>query len=66
MESDNLNLLKGFFVSDVFYWTYADSLAADRRAQLSNGYNPNFASQWCEEAKKQGYIFIVDIAGYGN
>lgn len=66
MEADDLNSLSGFFVSDVFYWTYADTVAADERVQRDNGYNPDYASGWGEEAKRQGYIFIVDVAGYGN
>lgn len=66
MEVDDLNSLSGFFVSDVFYWTYADTVATDERAQRDNGYNPDYASGWGEEAKRQGYIFIVDVAGYGN
>ena len=66
METDNLDNLKGFFVSDVFYWTYEDTVAADERAQRDNGYNPDYVSGWGEEAKRQGYIFIVDVAGYGN
>ena len=66
METNNLNSLSGFFVSDVFYWTYADTVAADERALRDNGYNPDYASGWGEEAKKQGYIFIVDVAGYGT
>lgn len=66
MEADNLDNLNGFFVGDVFYWTYADTVAADERAQRDNGYNPDYVSGWGEEAKKQGYIFIVDVAGYGN
>lgn len=66
MEVDDLNSLSGFFVSDVFYWTYADTVAADQKAQLKNGINPNYAAKWGAEAKQQGYIFIVDVAGYGN
>lgn len=66
MVEDDLNSLSGFFVGDVFYWTYADTVAADERTLRDDGYNPNYASGWSEEAKKQGYIFIVDVAGYGN
>ena len=25
-----------------------------------------YASKWCDDARKQGYIFIVNIAGYGK
>lgn len=66
MDVENIDILNGFFVSDVFYWTYEDTLAADRRAEEGTGYNPNFASGWFDEAKKQGFIFIVNIAGYGK
>ena len=66
MEADEIELLTGFFVSDVFYWTYDDTVNADRHAEEKTGKNPNFASRWSPEAKKQGYIFIVNIAGYGN
>lgn len=65
METKGLNILNGLFVSDVFYWTYQDSLDADTRNR-QNGKPTNFASGWSEDAKKQGYIFIVGIAGYGN
>ena len=66
MEADDIELLTGFFVSDVFYWTYDDTLVADRHAEEETGRNPNYASGWSQDAKKQGYIFIVNIAGYGN
>ena len=66
MESDDIEFLTGFFVSDVFYWTYDDTLVADRHAEEKTGRNPNYASGWSQEAQKQGYIFIVNIAGYGK
>lgn len=66
METDNIEILTGFFVSDVFYWTYDDTLAADRHAQKKTKINPNYASGWSQKAQKQGYIFIVNIAGYGK
>lgn len=66
MEDEDIGQLNGFFVSDVFYWTYEDTLAADRRAKEETGINPNFAAGWCDEAKNNGFIFIVDIAGYGH
>ena len=31
MEKMDISQLKGFFVSDVFYWTYEDTVAADER-----------------------------------
>ncbi|MBR8720750.1 ATP-dependent DNA helicase Rep [Bacteroides pyogenes] len=65
MDYDEIKILQGYFVSDVFYWTYQDSILADQRNLRVNGYSTDYASKWCEEAKKQGYIFIVSISGYG-
>ena len=66
MDDERINRLQGFFVSDVFYWTYEDSLLADQRNLRVNGYSTDYASKWCEDAKEQGFIFIVSISGYGN
>ena len=66
MDDDEIKVLQGYFVSDVFYWTYQDSLLADQRNLRVNGYSTDYASRWCEEAKQQGFIFIVSISGYGN
>jgi hypothetical protein len=66
MDEKKINLLNGFFVSDVFYWTYEDTIAVDKRIEKEKGKNHNFASGWCEDARNQGYVFIVNIAGYGN
>lgn len=66
MKESNIRRLTGFFISEVFYWTYEDTVAADRRIEKESGYSPDYASKWSDKAKKQGYIFIVDIAGYGQ
>ena len=66
MDSENINYLQGFFVSDVFYWTYQDSIIADQRNLRLRGYETDYASKWCDAAKQQGFIFIVSISGYGN
>ena len=66
MKESNIRCLTGFFISEVFYWTYEDTVAADRRIEKESGYSPDYASKWSDVAKKQGYIFIVDIAGYGQ
>ena len=75
METDDVELLTGFFVSDVFYWTYQDTVKSDERRMSEYQSNPGtfyyrqpelYASKWCDDARKQGYIFIVNIAGYGN
>lgn len=59
-EEDGIEFLKGFFVSNIFVWTYEDTIASDK----ANG--TDFASKWSPEAKKQGHINIVQIAGFGN
>ena len=66
MDDGNIRFLQGFFVSDVFYCTYQDSVLADQRNLRVNGYSTDYASKWCDEAKNQGFIFIVSISGYGN
>ena len=75
METDNIERLTGFFVSDVFYWTYQDTVNSDKRRMSEYLSNPGkfhykqpvlYASKWCSDAREQGYIFIVNIAGYGK
>lgn len=75
METENKETLTGFFVSDVFYWTYQDTENSDKRRLSEFQSNPSkfyyrqpelYASKWCSEAHDQGYIFIVNIAGYGK
>ncbi len=75
MDEKNIRHLDGFFVSDIFYWTYQDTLNADKKRLNDYINNPEkydyrepneYASNWCEDAKKQGYIFIVSISGYGH
>ena len=52
--------LKNFFVSNVFVWTYEDTLNSDA-ANTSD-----FANRWSEEAKQKGFIYVVQIAGFGT
>ncbi len=75
MDVEEIDSLNGFYVSDVLYWTYQDTLNSDKRRLEEYQkyperyrYNPPvaYASKWCEGAKKQGYIYIVTISGYGN
>ena len=75
MEAENKDILTGFFVSEVFYWTYEDTQKSDERRMAEYLKNPGkyryrqpemYAPKWCEDAKKQKFIFIVNIAGYGN
>ncbi|MGN0236281.1 MAG: DEAD/DEAH box helicase [Paludibacteraceae bacterium] len=56
----NVKKLHGFFISDVFAWSYEETKEADVR----NG--TDFADKWCPMAQQQGFITIVQIAGYGE
>ncbi len=59
-EEDGKTSLNDFFVSNVFVWTYEDTLASDKVN------NTDFAARWSPKAKQQGYINIVQIAGFGT
>ena len=48
--------LPGFYVSDICAWTYQDTEATG---------NPDFINNWGPKSKKQGYIYVVQIAGIG-
>jgi hypothetical protein len=75
MDDGKLHILNGFYISDVFYWTFEDTQKSDKKRMTEYLKNPGkykykepekYASKWCEGAKKQGFIFIVSISGYGN
>ena len=51
--------LSGFVVNEVVVWTYEDTCKFDTENTT------NFAKDWCPEARKKGYIYLVDFAGYG-
>jgi len=49
----------GFVVNEVVVWTYEDTCKFDSENDT------NFANDWCQEARNQGYIYLVDFAGFG-
>ena len=59
-KNDGIRNLRNFFVSNVFVWTHEDTLNSD----ITN--NSSFADNWCEAAKQKGYIYVVQIAGFGT
>ena len=59
-NANGIKKLKGFFVSDVSVWTYEDTLKSD------GAKGTHFAEEWCEAARKFGYIYVVQIAGFGT
>ena len=54
------NILTGFLVSSIERYTYEETLKYDEKN------NTDFAESWCNEAKKRGYIYLVDFAGFGK
>ena len=52
--------LNGFYISDICVWTYEETVKADAL------HGTNFADSWCEDAKKKGYVYVVQIAGFGT
>lgn len=74
-KDDDIRSLGNFFVSNVFIWTYDDTLIADERAQEEYQRNPakykykqpkRYALDWSDDAKRKQYIYIVQIAGFGT
>lgn len=59
-KEDGVAALKDFFVSNVYVWTYEDTLASDE------ANNTDFALKWSAKAKEQRFINIVQIAGFGT
>lgn len=59
-RANNVYKLTDFFVSNVFVWTYEDTVNSD----VAN--NTDFAKHWSEEAKQIGSIYVVQIAGFGT
>lgn len=51
--------VSGFVVNEVVVWSFDDTLKFD----AENG--TNYARDWCQEARNQGYIYLVDFAGFG-
>lgn len=60
MKNNAINKLLGFYISSIFAYTYEESLEYDKRN------NTDFSKSWCEEAKKQGYTYVAQIAGFGE
>ena len=60
MDAQGINCLEGFFVSDIFAWTFEDSMKSDTNNRT------NFSAKWGQEARTRGRVFIVEISGYGR
>lgn len=51
--------LKRFVINEIVQFSYDETLKSDE----TNG--TNFAKDWCQEARNQAYIYLVDFAGFG-
>ncbi|MBK8704167.1 MAG: ATP-binding domain-containing protein [Saprospiraceae bacterium] len=75
-----VDTLKGFVVNEVVVWSYEDTIAYDKKKPEnfdnwpldkrlgkpnSDGFYSDFHKSWCQEARNQVYIYLVDFAGFG-
>ena len=60
MDAQGINRLEGFFVSDIFAWTFEDSKKSDTKNQT------NYSDRWGRQARNKGRVFIIEISGYGK
>ena len=58
-RQQRLQTLNGFYISDICVWTYEETVKADTI------HGTNFADSWCKDAKQKGYVYVVQIAGFG-
>ena len=58
--ANNVKKLRGYHVSDICVWTYEET----KRADQTN--NTTFSNLWCEDAKNKKYIYVIQIAGFGE
>lgn len=68
--NNNILRLRGFFVSNVSIWSFDDTVKADESARVKaiaqhREFRP-FADDWCIAARERGYIYVVQIAGFGT
>ncbi len=78
-RTPNCAQLKGFIVNEVVVWTYNETIENDRKEPADNktkpiwkrkqpdaeGFYTRYHELWCDEARAQGYIYLVDFAGFG-
>jgi ATP-dependent DNA helicase RecQ len=53
------NGLTGFVINEIVQFSYHETIISDNK----NG--TKYAVEWCKEARNQGYIYLVDFAGFG-
>lgn len=56
-ETESIN---GFCISGIYRYTYQDTIEYDRK------HGTNYATNWCEAAVNNEYIYLIEFSGYGT
>jgi superfamily I DNA/RNA helicase/superfamily II DNA or RNA helicase len=65
-QMNGSNQLTGFVCSNIYKWTYEETVEYDNTHQDEHGNNTTYANGWTDEAKKRGYIYLIEFSGYGT
>lgn len=72
MREDRINVLGGFFISEICVWEYMDSVRVDEKNmqdvqnKVPGSRTTNYSGEWSDAARNQGYVYVVNIAGFGK
>lgn len=72
MREDGINALGGFFISEICVWEYVDSVRVDEKNwqdvqnRIPGSRTTNYSGEWSDAARNQGYVYVVNIAGFGK
>lgn len=72
MREDGINTLGGFFISEICVWEYVDSVRVDEKNRqdvqnrIPGSRTTNYSGEWSDAARNQGYVYVVNIAGFGK
>ena len=72
MRDDHVNILEGFFINEICVWEYADSVRVDEKNwqdvqnRVPGSRTTNYAGEWSDSARAQGFVYVVNIAGFGK
>lgn len=60
--------IEGFRVSNIYKWTYEDTVEFDKPKPEMNPPKPqtDFANYWTDSAKQRRYIYLIEFSGYGT
>lgn len=72
MREDKIKALEGFFISEICVWEYMDSVRVDEKNtqdvqnRIPGSRTTNYSGEWSKDARDQGYVYVVNIAGFGK